>query len=61
MLPNGRHVVVRNGSHSFAGMSGCVDRIIAAFLETAAAERLDDSCVAGIQRPPFALPGVAAR
>jgi pimeloyl-ACP methyl ester carboxylesterase len=57
LLPNSRHVVVRNGSHSFAGMAGCVDLLIADFLQAGVAEGLDDACAHRIKRPPFALAG----
>lgn len=55
LFPNGRSIVVRNGSHSFAGMRGCVDLLIAAFYEAGSAAGLDDSCTARIPRPPFAV------
>ena len=50
-LTASRHVVIRNASHSYTGLSPCVDGIMAAFLETASVEGLDVSCVAGIKRP----------
>jgi pimeloyl-ACP methyl ester carboxylesterase len=55
LFPNSRSVVVRNGSHSFSGMRGCVDLLIAAFYEAGSAAGLDDSCAAEIRRPPFAV------
>lgn len=54
-LPNTRQVVVRNGSHSFAGMKGCIDLLIASFLENPAKPQ-DASCADKIKRPPFARP-----
>jgi pimeloyl-ACP methyl ester carboxylesterase len=54
-LPNTRQVVVRNGSHSFAGMKGCIDLLIASFLENPAKPE-DASCADKIKRPPFARP-----
>ena len=54
-LPNARHVVVRNGSHSFAGMKGCIDVLIASFLENPARPQ-DAGCADKIKRPPFARP-----
>ena len=56
LLPKSRHVVVRNGSHSFAGLAGCVDLLIADFLQTGSADGLDETCVHQIRRPPFARP-----
>jgi pimeloyl-ACP methyl ester carboxylesterase len=54
-LPKARQVVVRNGSHSFAGMTGCIDLLIASFLENPA-NPLDASCADKIKRPPFVRP-----
>jgi pimeloyl-ACP methyl ester carboxylesterase len=55
-LPNSAHVVVRNGSHSYGGMSPCIDNIMAEFIARGSVEKLDTSCADNIQRPPFALP-----
>ncbi|HKP75804.1 MAG TPA: alpha/beta hydrolase, partial [Longimicrobiaceae bacterium] len=55
-LPNGRHVVVPSGAHSFdglVGVGGCITPLIVRFIRTAAAKGLDDSCVRAIHRPPF--------
>lgn len=60
-LPNNRHVIVPAGSHSFGGMSPCVDGIIAEFVRTASVDAPDSSCVQQIRRPPFALPQAATR
>ena len=49
-LPNAHQVVVRNGSHSFAGMTGCIDLLIASFLENPA-NPLDASCADKSKRP----------
>lgn len=53
-LPNSRHVVVRYGSHSYGGMSPCVDDMMAAFIEAGNAKNLETSCGDAIRRPPFA-------
>ena len=53
-LSNSRHVLVRNGSHSFAGMRGCVDRIMATFLARLSPNSLDIGCAARIERPAWA-------
>jgi pimeloyl-ACP methyl ester carboxylesterase len=58
-LTNSRHVVVRYGSHSFTGMRGCIDVLMARFLETAAPAGLDLSCADAVRRPPWA--GLAPR
>jgi pimeloyl-ACP methyl ester carboxylesterase len=52
-LPNSRHVIVRNGSHSYGGMSPCIDEIMATFIARGSVEALDVSCAAAIERPPF--------
>ena len=49
-LRNSRHVIVKNGSHSFAGMSGCVDKIMAAFVNDPDPAKVDATCAANI--PP---------
>lgn len=60
-LARARHLVVADGSHSRLGMSdeGCVDRLIAAFIEAGTAEGLDTSCLTRMRRPEFELPEVA--
>lgn len=52
-LTKSRHVVVRYGSHSYGGMSPCVDNIMAEFIQRGSAEGLDTSCIDQIKRPPF--------
>ena len=52
-LPNSRHFVIPNGSHSFNRLSGCVDVVIADFIAKGATDALDFSCASKIQRPPF--------
>jgi pimeloyl-ACP methyl ester carboxylesterase len=54
-LPNSVHVEVRNGSHSFSGLAGCVDRIMVDFVSIGAATGLDRACVEAIKRPPFVV------
>ena len=53
-LTNSRHIVIRNGSHSYAGLSPCLDRIMAAFIDQGSVNGLDTSCVNDIRRAPFA-------
>lgn len=50
-LPNSRHVVVDNGSHSFAGMAGCVDVVMSAFVVDPDPAKVDASCVKKIAPP----------
>jgi pimeloyl-ACP methyl ester carboxylesterase len=53
-LPNSLHLLIRNASHSYAGLSPCVDKIMAAFIDRGSPRGLDTSCAAEIQRAPFA-------
>lgn len=50
-LPNGRLVVVPHTGHSFE--FGCVNDLIASFIETGSVQGLDPSCLSAIRRPPF--------
>jgi pimeloyl-ACP methyl ester carboxylesterase len=52
-LPNSRYVVVRYGSHSYDGMSPCVDTIMADFIASGSADGLQTGCVEQIRRPAF--------
>lgn len=59
-LKRARRVVVPDGSHYLDGMQGggCVEGLVAAFIEAGTAEGLDTSCVARMRRPDFDLPAV---
>jgi pimeloyl-ACP methyl ester carboxylesterase len=48
---NSRHVVVGNGSHSFAGMAGCIDVMMSAFIAAPDPGKVDASCAAKIALP----------
>jgi pimeloyl-ACP methyl ester carboxylesterase len=54
-LPEGRHVVVPHGGHSYDGLEGteCVDRLVVDFVERGTTKGLDASCIASIKRRPF--------
>lgn len=54
-LPNSLHVVVRNGSHAYGGLSPCVDNLMAQFISNGSVRGLDTSCVNQIRRPPFVV------
>ncbi|MBA2623079.1 MAG: alpha/beta fold hydrolase [Chthoniobacterales bacterium] len=54
-LLNSRHVIARYGSHSYGGMSPCVDTFMAKFIARGSAEGLDTTCSEAIRRPPFAV------
>lgn len=56
-LSNSLHVVARYGSHSYGGMSPCIDEIMAEFIERGSTAGLDTSCAEKIRRPPFAIKG----
>ena len=56
LLPNSAHLVVQSGSHSFGGMQGCADIVIARFLDTAEPRGLDLSCGARGRLPDFVPP-----
>jgi pimeloyl-ACP methyl ester carboxylesterase len=53
MFPNSRHIVVANGSHSFERLEGCVDVMMAKFIEDPDPAKVDASCVAKIPAPRF--------
>lgn len=54
-LPNSLHIAIRNGSHSYAGLSPCVDNIMAIFIERGSVSGLDTACINQIRRPPFVV------
>lgn len=62
-LPNGRHLVLPDAGHDWAGLVGadCPDRLVAEFVVAGAADGLDASCIAAMRRPPYLLaaPGAA--
>ncbi|HET9768160.1 MAG TPA: alpha/beta fold hydrolase, partial [Thermoanaerobaculia bacterium] len=55
-LPNAVHLVVPDGAHGFEGMRGadCIERLMDELVERGSARGLDTSCVAKIERQPFA-------
>ena len=55
-LPNSLHVVARYASHSYGGMSPCIDDIMAEFIDRGTMMGVDVSCASKIKRPAFALP-----
>jgi pimeloyl-ACP methyl ester carboxylesterase len=54
-FPNGLHVVVPHGAHSYQGLRGtaCVDSLMLRFLRERSVRGLDTGCVQSIRRPPF--------
>jgi len=52
-LPNGRHLVLRGQGHNVIG-AGCMPRLMAQFIDTADAKKLDVECLAKLPyTPPF--------
>jgi pimeloyl-ACP methyl ester carboxylesterase len=56
-LRHGLHVVIPDGAHGNGGMKGqeCEEELMLRLIETGTTEKLDPSCVAKMERPPFAL------
>jgi hypothetical protein len=54
-FPNGKHLVVKEASHSFNGMTGCIENIICEFVKTGNANNLDTACVSLIRFPAYKL------
>lgn len=52
-LPNSKHIVVPKGSHGFGAAGGCLDRVIAGFLDAGTTRAVDASCVESIRMPAF--------
>lgn len=59
-LPNSLHIVIRNGSHSYAGLSPCVDNIMTAFIKRGSVAGLDTTCTKEIRRPAFVVPSTSS-
>jgi hypothetical protein len=43
-LRNSRHIVLRSGSHSYTGLSPCIDNLMAEFIMRGSVKDLDASC-----------------
>lgn len=56
-LPNSLHLVVPHGGHGFGGLDGlgCIQNLIADFVERGTTSGLDTSCVKNIRRKGFLL------
>ena len=57
-LPRSRVLVVPGATHTVYGLegTGCLDRLVADFIDRGTAEGLDfESCRKAIRRPPFAV------
>jgi hypothetical protein len=51
-LTHSRHITVHSGSHSYTGLSPCIDNVMADFIMRASVKDLDASCADRI--PPIA-------
>jgi pimeloyl-ACP methyl ester carboxylesterase len=47
------HLVAPGGSHSFSGMTGCIDVAMSTFLGAGRLDAVDPSCASKISAPPF--------
>lgn len=56
IFTNSRKVVVENGSHTFAGLQGCVDVMMSAFVRDPDPKKVDASCVEQLKAPKFENP-----
>lgn len=52
-LGRAKHIVIPNGSHS-GDTGGCQEQVLSEFVREGSVAELDTTCVAKIQRPPFA-------
>ena len=57
-FPNGRQIAIAHYGHQLD--SPCVWSLMRAFIDKGSARDLDTSCIASIQRPPFATEVPAA-
>jgi pimeloyl-ACP methyl ester carboxylesterase len=53
ILPNSHHIVIPNASHSFAGLSGCIDKTMTAFVIRPNPKLADASCADKLTIPAF--------
>ena len=52
-LPNGRHLVLRGQGHNVIGV-GCMPKLMAQFIDSADARKIDAKCLAKLAyTPPF--------
>ena len=56
-FPNSLHIIVRSGGHGFDGLEniGCIDDVIARFVELGTVKGLDISCIKTVHRTSFQL------
>jgi pimeloyl-ACP methyl ester carboxylesterase len=51
ILPRSRHLAIETASHSFAGLSGCIDKVMTQFVIDPDPKRVDASCVDKLVMP----------
>lgn len=54
-FPNGKHVIVPEGSHSFDGMRNCVEEMICEFVKVGNVRGIKTDCVNSIKFPDYKL------
>ena len=54
-LPRCSHIIARQGSHSYSGMSPCLDTIMANFISQGSVDGINVSCLDEIRRPEFVI------
>ena len=54
-FPNGRHLIINNASHSFNGLTGCVENIICNFVQAGNSMNLKSDCIDLIKFPGYKL------
>jgi hypothetical protein len=53
ILPNTRHIAIEHASHSFAGLTGCIDKVMSAFVIDPNPKAVDASCAGKLMMPAF--------
>ena len=52
---NGKHLIIKNASHSFNGMTDCVENIICDFIKAGNSKSLKIDCIDLIKFPDYKL------
>ncbi len=60
-LPNSRHLLIANGSHSYSGLSPMMDQVMADFIRRGSVEGLDVSGLERVAFPAFKMPAANAK
>ena len=54
-FPNGKHLIISNASHSFNGLTDCVENIICNFVKSGNSINLKSDCIDLIKFPGYKL------